>query len=164
MLARELSPYKQEIGTKNAILSLVLEETTSVALLLRPVSSTAMLKATEKTTTEEEPEEVVVIGDDEEGETMNTSIYGVANQIEARHHIQHLAEVISNMKAQIDAGEIKDVVKAVLIEFQETIKRVMPQISEANITCILRSIRDLTCTALRPQTEDMDDLLEEMMP
>ena len=165
MLARELRLYKQRFGTKYVILRLILEETTQFVFPLgQDQYTTKMPKATTKTTREEEPEEVVIIeGGDNDGRTEGTDTHGVVNPSEVRHHIQCMEEVIREMKAKIDMGEMKDVVKAVLKEFQETIKLVMPQMADANTECILKSIKDPTCMALRPHTDKTKGLLEDIM-
>ena len=121
-----------------------------------------MPKATEKTSsTEAEAKEVIEIEDEEEVET---EPYCTLNPIEARHHIQRLNEAILSMEAKIKDGEVKDVLKDTIQEIKEAICIVMPSMKEANILDILRSIKDPTCLTICPQSEEVEGLLEELIP
>ena len=71
---------------------------------------------------------------------------------------------IQAFEAKIVSGEIKDVLKETLEEFKETICVIIPSMMEANIISILQSIKDPTCLALCPQTEQVKGLLEELVP
>ena len=121
-----------------------------------------MPKATEKTSsTEAEAEEVIEIEDEEEVEM---EPYHALNPIEARHHIQRLNEAILSMEAKIKDGEVKDILKDTIQEIKEAICIVMPSMKEANILDILWSIKDPTCLTIRPQSEEVEGLLEELIP
>ena len=121
-----------------------------------------MPKATQKTsTTEAEPEEVIKI-EDEEGQ--DTETHRALNPIEARYHVQRLSEAILNMEDRIKGGEIKDVLKDTIQEIKEAICIVMPSMMEANVLDILQSIKDPTCLTIRPQSEEVEGFLEEIIP
>ena len=121
-----------------------------------------MPKATQKSGgAETEPEEVIEI---EEEVEMEAEPHRAINPIEARHHVQRLNEALQMMEAKIKGGEIKDVLKDTVQEFKETICMVMPSMVEANILDILHSIRDPTCLAICPHSEEVEGLLEELIP
>ena len=73
-------------------------------------------------------------------------------------------EAIQTMEAKIKDGKIKDVLKDTVQEFKETICMVMPSMVEASILDILCSIRDTTCLTIHPQSEEVEGLLEELIP
>ena len=162
MLARELQLYKARFGTKNAILSLVLEDTTPVAPPQASILKTDMPKATNKRSMEAE-EDVEAI-EKEEMVAKEMSLHGVANPMEAAKHVCLLDQTLENMDAKIKLGKIEDVIKEAVECFREIIMKVVPQVAEANVRTILHSMRDPKCMAIRPQTEEMEQLLEDLMP
>ena len=122
-----------------------------------------MPKAMDKTELDtREEEEIIEI----EGEEPNieAGTHGIINPIEARHHTQCLNEALKEMMTRLEGGEIKDVLKSLLEEFKTTIAIVMPTMVEANVTTVLRAIKDPSCLMLWPQTEEVEGLLEEFMP
>ena len=121
-----------------------------------------MLKTTQKSGgAEAEPGEVIEI---EEEVEMEVEPHHAINPIEARHHVQRLNEALQMMDAKIESGKIKDVLKDTVQEFKETICMVMPSMTEANILDILHSIRDPTCLTIHPNSEEVEGLLEELIP
>ena len=121
-----------------------------------------MPKATQKSIpAEAEPKEVIEIEDDE---GQDTEIHRALNPIEARHHVQRLNEAMLNMEARIQGGEIKDILKDTIQEIKDAICMVMPSMKDAAMLDILRSIKDPTCLAIRPHSEEVEGLLEEIIP
>ena len=121
-----------------------------------------MPKATQKTIlAEAEPEDIIEIGDDE-GQEVET--HKALNPIEARHHVQCLNEAMLNIEARIQGGEIKDILKDTIQEIKDTISIVMPHMKDAVVLDVLRSIKDPTCLAICPQSEEIEGLLEEIIP
>ena len=119
-------------------------------------------KATKKSSdTEVKPGDLIKI--EEEAET-EMEPYHAINLKEARHHVQRLHEALQTMEAKIKGGKIKDVLKDIIQEFKETICMVLPSMAEAKIMDILHSIRDPTCLAIHPQSEEVEGLLEELIP
>lgn len=57
-----------------------------------------------------------------------------------------------------------DIVRDVLEEIKNIMVDLTPQMSEANIDHIWKSIKDPTCLTLRPAIEETEKALEEMMP
>ena len=86
------------------------------------------------------------------------------NPIEARHHVQRLTEAVLNIKARIQGGEIKDVLKEAIKEIKNAILVVMPQMKDAKVLDVLKAIKDPTCLAICPQTKEIEALLEEVIP
>ena len=118
-----------------------------------------MPKATQKTIpAKEEPDNIIEINDDEEQEV---ETHKALNPIEARHHVQCLTEAMLNMEAQIQDGEIKDVLKDAIKEIKNAILIIMPQMKDADMLDVLRAAKDPTCLAICPQMEELEVLLEE---
>ena len=110
-----------------------------------------MPKATEKTSME--PEEKVEIMDIEEVGVEEASLHG-----EAKKHICLLDQAIKNMEVKINEGELKDVINGALECFKKVIKNVVLTIAEADVTAVLHTIKDPMCMALRPQTEETEQI------
>ena len=68
------------------------------------------------------------------------------------------------MLAKLEGREIKNIIKDVLENFKKVILVVMPSMTEANTPMILKTIKDTTCLALCPQTDEVEGLLKEFMP
>ena len=110
---------------------------------------------------EAESEEVIKI---EDNEGQEPEIHRAHNPIEVRHHIQRLNEIMLNMEARIQGGEIKDVLKDAIQEINDAIRVVMPLMKDAAILDVLRPIKDPTSLAICPQSEEIEGLLEEIIP
>ena len=129
-------------------------------LIFKP--SKKIPKATQKTIpTKAESKEVIEI---EDNEGQEPEIHRALNPIEARHHVQRLNEAMLKMEARIQGSEIKDVLRDAVQEIKDAICMVMPSMKEAAILDILRSIKDPTCLAIRPQSEEIEGLLKEIIP
>ena len=68
-----------------------------------------------------------------------------------------------NMEARIQGREIKDVQKDAIQEINDAISIVMPHMKDAAVLDVLRSIKDPTCLAIHPQSEEIEGLLEEII-
>ena len=69
-----------------------------------------------------------------------------------------------NMEAKIQGGEVKDVLKEAIEEIKNVISVVMPQMKNTKVLDVLRAMKDPTCLAICPQTEEIEALLEEVIP
>ena len=156
-------PIKGKVWHLKHDSELSLEKANVVAPFPRPnpVHQQRCRKATQKSGgAEAEPEEVIKI---EEEVEMEVEPHHAINLIEARHHVQRLNEALQMMEAKIKGGKIKDVLKDTIQEFKETICMVMPSMMKANVLDILCSIRDPTCLAICPHSEEVEGLLEELI-
>ena len=68
------------------------------------------------------------------------------------------------MMMKLSSGEIKDILKDTIKEFQEAMTILIPSMSEADPIAVLRTIKDPMCMALHPWMEEVESLLEEFMP
>ena len=162
MLTRELRIYKARFGIKKIILSLVLEEKSSVNPSSGQFQYDDMPKAQQKTSMD--PEEEVEVMDIEEAEPEEASLHGTSNPREAKEHVHFLDKAIETMETKIKEEEVKEVMKGTLECFKEVITKIIPTMAEANMMAILRATIDPRCMALRPPTEDTEQILEEIMP
>ena len=92
------------MGAKNIILSLVWKGTNPCTFL--KLLSEHHAKGYKETVPKDiEGEDIIEIEDDngEEG-AAESSMHGVINLIEARHHVQHMDEALKDMKAKIEMG------------------------------------------------------------
>lgn len=122
-------------------------EGTKPCSFLKLIQNIKMPKAMDNTELDDRDEEEII---EIEGEDPNVEAgtHGIINPIEARHHTQCLNEALQDMMIKIDGREIKDVLKSLLEEFKSTIALVMLTMAEANITMVLRAIKDPSCLTL----------------
>ena len=86
------------------------------------------------------------------------------NTVEAHHHIQRLDEVMQMVEAKIKTGEIKNILKDALEEVHIATSIVIPAIEEGSAAKVLKSIKDLTCLMLHKGSEQVEQLLEQIIP
>ena len=100
------------------------------------------------------------LGENEEGEE-ETTLHGTINEEEAWLHTQTLDDII-DMARNVEEGE-PDVMKKAIMSPKEAITMVMPAMEEANPMAVLRSVRDPSCLAVHPCTEETEERLKELM-
>ena len=122
-----------------------------------------MPKAKEKKISTQEKEVVEIVEEGEETEKEEASLHGVVNPLEAAKDVRMLDQALQNMNTRTQSGEIKDVVKDTMKHFKIIITKIVPTVAEPNIITIICSINNPTCLALRPRTEEMEEMLEDMM-
>ena len=109
-----------------------------------------MLKAMKKTVPAEEEEE--------------TGLHGTTNLEEAKRHAHTLDDALEKLHKSIREGVAEDMMKKMIEWFKRAIIDIAPMMEEANVNSVLHSMKDTSCMALMPQTEDHDERLEEIMP
>ena len=87
-------------------------------------------------------------------------LHRVINPREAARRVQMLDETLNNMDTRIKSGKVKDIIKDAITQFKDIISRIVPQVAEADITKVMHSISDPMCLALRPRTEEREEMLE----
>ena len=91
-------------------------------------------------------------------------LVGVINKREAAHHHHLISNALQDFARWIRDGKIQDVLKQLIEEVQAVIKCVLTAITEADVITILRLIPDCTYTALRDQSEENEQYLEDLIP
>ena len=61
-------------------------------------------------------------------------------------------------------GMAEDIMRITIEQFKIATVEIAPYMEDANVTTILKSIKDMSCMALMPQTSDCEETLEAMMP
>ena len=95
----------------------------------------------------------------EEGEP-----HGVVNPQEAAILVHSLDKALTVLEAQVAEPEERDVLTEVVTKFKEAISRVLPAMTGAEMDKVVSAIKDPTALALRPKTDERDELLEVLMP
>ena len=75
-----------------------------------------------------------------------------------------IEDALHNSKCCIDGGIIKDDMKQLIEELKQITAHVYPTMEEADVVAVLRSIPDCTCLTMRPQTSEIEGMLEDIMP
>ena len=99
-----------------------------------------------------------------EGEEEEAGLHGTTNPKEAKRHTCILEAALEKMEESIREGVAEDTMRITIERFKCAIVEIAPYMEEANVTTVLKSIKDTSCMALMPQTSDREEKLEAMMP
>ena len=149
MLVWELPYKRQGLAPKNVILSLLLRKDITVAFSL------GLIMATSK------PDDKIL--EEDEGTEETVELHRVINPQEDSRHVLSLDETLNIMEDRITAGEKKDVMKDTVVQFKDVISQTVPQMADADIAKVVWSVGDPMCQALRPRTEEREEMLELVM-
>ena len=83
--------------------------------------------------------------------------------MEVWHHVQLLDEAMQALEAQVNTGEIKNILRDTLEEVYQAISNTVPAMKEASTADVLKSIKDLTCLVLHEGSEHVEQLLEDII-
>ena len=97
-------------------------------------------------------------------ESEGTTPHGAINLDQAMKYVQALEDTIEMMETNAKKELAHDVVRETLKEIKDIMMKLTPQMSEVTIDAVWKSIKDPTCLALRPASEETERALEEMMP
>ena len=97
-------------------------------------------------------------------ESESTTSQGAINLDQAMKYVQALDDTMEWMNTKATKEMTQDIVRDVLEEIKNIVADLTPQMGEANIDHIWKSIKDLTCITLRPAIKENEKALEEMMP
>ena len=89
--------------------------------------------------------------------------HGAINEEEAGLHRRKLEEVFNTMADRVKDGD-ESTLKQVIIECKMAITSVMPSMDDVNPTIVLEAIKDPSCLAICPRTDESLQKLEDMMP
>ena len=79
-------------------------------------------------------------------------------------YIQALEDTIEMMETNAKMELARNVVRETLEEIKDIMTKLTPQMSEATIDVVWKSIKGPTCLTLRPASKEIERALEEMMP
>ena len=97
-------------------------------------------------------------------EDEDTALHGTTNPEEAKIHVQALDDALEKLANSIQEGATENIMRKMVIHFRHILKMLASIMEEANIDIVLAAIKDTSCMALMPHTEDWDERLEEIMP
>ena len=97
-----------------------------------------------------------------EGGDDTAPLQGVINVEEVELHCHMLEDILEEMSTRIEK-EDPSATEEAITRFKDTISRVVPQVTEADVAKVIGSIANPKCLALMPRTEEREQLLEEVM-
>ena len=97
-------------------------------------------------------------------ESKDTTPHGAINLDQAMKYVQALEDTIEMMETNAKMEPAHNMVRDTLKEIKDIMMQLTPQISEATIDVVWKSIKDPICLTLRPVSEEIKRALEEMMP
>ena len=65
---------------------------------------------------------------------------------------------------RIKDGKEKDVLRDAVTCLKDTISQIVPQVADVDIAKVICSVSEPRCLALRPRTEEREEMLEMVMP
>ena len=98
----------------------------------------------------------------EEAEEFGTSV--VTNPEEARDHIRDLEALMTNIKEKVEVGDTKNLLRETLENRKTRLAATFPALDATNVNIISQAIKDKEFKILLPRMENMENLLEELLP
>ena len=109
-----------------------------------------MPKAKQKTKSVEEE------GDLEEGH----DLHRVINPLEAKSHIDNLDQIMAMIQERVDSGNTNDLAETVIERIKMTLANTLPMMQEADISTVVKVVKDRSFEGLLPRSNKVDQMLE----
>ena len=98
------------------------------------------------------------------GEGEEAIPHGATNPDQAAKYVQALDSIMEKIEEDAKEETTHDITREALKEMRNNMASLIPQMSEAIVNTVWASIKDPTCLTLRPVSEEIEKILEEMMP
>ena len=92
------------------------------------------------------------------------SPYGTTNLDKVQKHIHTLDDSLNKLEESIRERVVEDIMQKMLECFKKSITEIIPSMEEASEVVVLKAVKDPSCMALMPWTEDHEERLEEIIP
>ena len=89
--------------------------------------------------------------------------HGAINEEEAHIHRHKLDEIFNTMADRVKDGD-DNAMKQAIIDCKITITTVMPGMEDTDHTAVLAAVKDPSCLAICPHTDENQQKLQDMMP
>ena len=90
--------------------------------------------------------------------------HGTTNPDEAHKHVHTLDDTLDKLEESIREGVAEDIMLKMIEHFKKFITEIISIMEEASKVVVLTAVKDPSCMALMPWTEDHEERLEEIMP
>ena len=98
----------------------------------------------------------------EEAEEFGLS--GLINPEEAKDHTRDLEALMMNIKERVKVGDTENLLRETLENMKTRLAATFPALDAADINSIFQAIKDKEFKVLLPRTEEVENLLEELLP
>ena len=90
--------------------------------------------------------------------------HGSINPVEARTHVVALDRIMATIEKQVEKEDTADLLERAIGDVKETLSNLTPSMQLADQSTIMRAIRDKCFNVLLPRSDELDQLLEEIIP
>ena len=98
----------------------------------------------------------------EEAEEFGLS--GVINPEEAKDHTRDLEALMMNIKERVKVGDTENLLRETLENMKTRLAATFPALDATDINSVFQAIKDKEFKVLLPRTEEVENLLEELLP
>ena len=90
--------------------------------------------------------------------------HGFINLVEAKAHTDSLDQVMTLIERQIKENDMADLLERAMSDMKATLANMIPTMQLADTSAVTRAIRDKCFNILLPRSDEMDQVLEEIIP
>ena len=90
--------------------------------------------------------------------------HSVVNPLEAKANTNSLDQVMTLIQEQVEEGDMADLLERAMSDMKTTLANTIPIMQLADISMVTRAIRDKCFNILLPRSDEMDQVLEEILP
>ena len=90
--------------------------------------------------------------------------HGSINPVEAKAHEVALEKIMTTIEEQVGKEDTADLLERALGDVKEALSNLTPSMQLADQTTVMRAIRDKCFNTLLPRSDELDQLLEEIIP
>ena len=90
-------------------------------------------------------------------------IHGYINPEEARTHIETLEKLMTKIKEEVEKPNMSGLLDTVLVDLKDILSNLTPTMQLADVSTVLKAIRDKNYNVLLPKSDMIDQILEEII-
>ena len=99
-------------------------------------------------------------GDTEEGHDPHR----VINPKEARSHVDVLDETMEMIQAKMNTNKAENIADTAIERIKATLASTLSMMEDASMTTVVKAIKDCSFKVLLPRSDEVDQMLEEVIP
>ena len=90
--------------------------------------------------------------------------HGSINPLEARAHAESLDDIMATIEKQVKKKDTEDLLERTISDIKEALTNLTPSMQLADQSTVMRAVRDKCFNVLLPRSDELDQILEEIIP
>ena len=86
------------------------------------------------------------------------------NPVEVRAHADSLDKIMAMIEEQVERKDTADILERAINDVKEALTNLTPSMQLADQSTVMRAVRDKCFNVLLPRSDELDQILEEIIP